>query len=139
MSNTQRIVMPSGHVELSIGGVNYKIDDSGAFEVPVEAVEELKASHGAIVQPGLNQLQANLLVADTAVAHAKAQLEALLVTQAAQRKSLDLFKVQQKARDEEALKAANAKKAEEELQEKQLAALVAGNATKAPPLGVPKR
>jgi len=139
MSITQRIVMPPGHVELSIGGVNYKIDDSGAFEVPMDAVEELKASHGATVQPGLNQLQANLQVADTAVAHAKAQLEALLVTQAAQRKALDLFKTQQKARDDEALKVALAKKAEKDEQEKQLAALVAGNAAKAPPLGIPKR
>jgi len=139
MSITQRIVMPPGHVELSIGGVNYKIDDTGAFEVPVEAVEELKTTHGGVISPGLNQLQANLLFADTAVAHAKAQLEALLVTQAAQRKALDLFKSQQKARDDEALKAANAKKAEEDAQEKQLAALVAGNVAKVPPLGIPKR
>lgn len=127
--STQRIVMPHGHVELSIGGVNYRIDDTGAFEVPAEAVAELKAVHGATIEPGLNQLEANLHMIDASVTEAKQILEMRLEAQLATRKALDTFKAQQKVRDDEKLRAFAAQKAADEKKQKEIAdALAAATA-----------
>jgi hypothetical protein len=105
----QRILMPTGHTELSLGGHNYKIDETGAFEVPAEHVKSLIESHGAVIEAGEAQLGANVDAADAAVGHAKSLLEQKLNEQKAARAALGAFQARQKALDDDRAKAAIAK------------------------------
>jgi hypothetical protein len=67
----QRIRMPKGHEELSLGGVTYKPDETGAFEVPVEHAPELVRMHGGALEPSLEQLEAAIATAEADVQEAK--------------------------------------------------------------------
>lgn len=127
---TQRVVMPKGHMELSIGGNTFKIDETGAFEVPSDAVEFLTTVHGAKLEPGVQQLGANLEVATANVAYTKLMLEEALAVETDAKAKLDGFKAQQKVRDEARLKAAIEKKAADERREKETADALAAASKK---------
>lgn len=110
---TKRIVMPKGHTELSLGGNSFKIDETGAFEVPDEHAQGLIESHGGRLQPGEGQLAVNVQAADDAVAHAQAVLKQRQEDSEAAHKAADDFAARKKAIAQKALDEANAKAAAE--------------------------
>lgn len=88
---TVRIKLDPAHTEISLAGHNYKVDSTGAFEVPAEFVAELQRVHGAVIEPGEQQLRADLIAAERNVAAAKAQLAQQENTVAVAKAALDGF------------------------------------------------
>ena len=123
----QRVKMPKGHVELSLGGVSYKIDETGAFEVPDEHASELVKVHGARYEPGLDHLQENVDAAENALAHAKAVVERLTTDLADAKNKLAKFQEQQKSVLDARMKADAEAKAKLEADTKTAAADAAKN------------
>jgi hypothetical protein len=70
-----RIRMPDGHIELSIEGVNYKPDETGAFLVPDQAAKNLIAVHGAVPELGLPDLEQAAMAAEAMASAAKVAYE----------------------------------------------------------------
>lgn len=93
---TTRIRMPKGHLELSLGGVNFKPDDTGAFEVPDEYIAGLVNVHGGKVEPGLTNLESFVEQAEAAERNAKTIYDNAVASLKDARANLEAFKNAQK-------------------------------------------
>ena len=105
-----RIRLPKGHVELSLEGSTYLPDETGAFDVPDHHGHELINAHGAVFEPGAQDLDIVADQAELAASQAKMVYEA---RQADAQKAREVAsKAAEKEKADTAAKADNRSKAD---------------------------
>jgi hypothetical protein len=137
----KRIRMPKGHVELSLGGTNFKSDETGAFTVPDEHADDLIRVHGGKEEMSLDQMKARVDAAKTAAANAKLSYERAVIAARDEEATFEKYKEQMKvaaARVAADNKAAEDKAAEEARIVAAAAAEAAAGAGKAATAGARK-
>ena len=103
----KRIRLNGGHAEISFNGMNFKPDETGAFEVPDDAAEQLLATQGGMYDPGVEQLEQSIQAADAAVGAAEYTLKLKREEAAQARKNLEAYNTAAAARAAEARKTDN--------------------------------
>lgn len=70
-----RIRMPKGMLALSLAGVEYKPDETGAFDVPDAHGKSLIEVHGGVLEAAVADHEAMVAAAELRVAQAKQAVE----------------------------------------------------------------
>lgn len=87
-----RLRIEGGHTEITLAGIRYVPDETGAFEVPQEYAPELIRVHGGKLDPGINALELMVEEIEKDLASLKNHVEVKAKELTAARERLDAYK-----------------------------------------------
>lgn len=88
----KRIRLNGGHSEISLEGHKYISDETGAFEIPEQYTDELIRVYGGKYDPGAEQLEELVKLADERVANTRHTLDLQLNDAKQCRENLEKYK-----------------------------------------------